>query len=241
MSNNESGVTEIFVTELRERAFSRGIDFLQFPLGPQDRHLLSDSLFANNFDHFSLVEMKFSDLELKSEAHKRNRVTALCRALAKNPRMRRLHDQCHMIAWTETVTGELKTSPYRHQICNQEILGVSCDLRSKVPNNSWTVDITEFGNEFFGNPAKRCLRKDSFKEYVKWLLDVVTESKVDNLEVIAKGWNLENKPIVTIMSFDQLCDDLALKAKENHAATNRGQDQAKVSKKFVENLLRNGD
>jgi hypothetical protein len=155
--------------------------------------------------------------------------------------MRKFHDQCHMIAWKDSETGELMTSPYRHQICNKEVLGFSCRIKAKAPNNSRTVDITEFGDDFFGDPAKRCLRIDDFRIYVKWLLDVVTGSKVSNLEVVARGRNLQNKPIATTMSFDQLCDDLAIKAKNNNATATQKMDQAASTKKLVENLLLNGD
>lgn len=215
MRKNEAGVTGVFTAELRDQAVLNAINFIDFPLGPQDRHLLSDSLFANNFDQFSLVEMKFSELELKSEAEKRGRVEALCKELAKNPRMRKLHDQCHMIAWKDPETDELKTSPYRHQICNQKILGSACGLQAEAPNNSFTVDVLEFAEKFFGDPAQHCLQRAEFIKYVTMLLKVVTNSEVTTLEVIARGRNLQNKPIATTMTFDQLCDDLNLRAEVN--------------------------
>lgn len=212
MGKNESGITKVFVDELRGQAELDGIHFVDFPLGPQDRHFLSDSLFANNFDQFTLVEMKFSEAELKSEAEKRLRVEALCKELARNPRMRKLHDKCHMIAWKDSETDELRTSPYRHQICNKKILGVACGLPTETPDNSWTVDVLKFAGKFFGDPAQHCLRKEDFIEYVNLLLKVVTNSEVDTLEVIARGRNLQNKAIATTMTFNQLCDDLSLRA-----------------------------
>lgn len=241
MKRNESGVTEVFVAELRERASERGIDFVQYPLGPQDRNVLSDTLFSNNFDHFSLVEMKFSDIELASECHKRDRVSALCQALEKNARMRKFHDQCHLIAWKDSTSGELKTSPYRHQICNRDVLGSSCNLRSRAPDNTWTVDITKFADDFFGDPAKRCLGKADFKKYVAWLLGVVTDSKVKQLEVIARGRNAENRPIATTVSLDQICDELAIRAKSHNASASEQLEQSAGNKKLVANLLLNGE
>ncbi len=212
MGNNESGVTGVFVAELRDQAGLNGVHFVDYPLGPQDRNVLSDSLFANNFDQFSLVEMKFSEVELKSEAEKRSRVEALCKELAKNPRMRKLHDQCHMIAWKDSKTDELRTSPYRHQICNQKVLGRACGLQATLPDNSFTVDVLEFAEKFFGDPSQHCLQREDFIEYLKMLLKVVTESKVTDLEVIARGISPQGKRIATTMTFDQLCDDLSIRA-----------------------------
>lgn len=214
MGQNEAGVTEVFVAELRDLADAAGIDFVPFPLGPLDRHVLSDTLFANNFDQFALIEMKFSEEQLKSEADKRLRVEALCKALASNSEMRKLHEQCHTIAWSDSKTGELKCSPYRDQICNQHVLGASCGLNVQSPDASKVVDVIQFGNDFFGDPAARCLAKGNFKKYVDWLLKVVADSRIDQLKVIARGRNPENKPIATCISFDQMCHDLSIRKKK---------------------------
>lgn len=219
MGQNEAGVTEVFVTELKELAHAAGIDFVPFPLGPLDRHMLSDSLFANNFDHFALVEMKFSDEQLKSEANKRLRVEALCKALAGNAEMRKLHEQCHMIAWSDVKTGELKCSPYRDQICNQSVLGPSCGLEVQFPDASKVVDVIQFGSDFFGDPAARCLAKKAFEKYAVWLLKVVSDSRIEQLKVIARGRNLENKPIATCISFEQMCHDLNIRKKKQEQFT----------------------
>lgn len=241
MGKNELGVTDVIVSALREQAQSCGFNFLQFPLGPHDRHLLSDSLFANNFDQFSLVEMKFSDRELKTERHKASRVAALCRALAKNREMRDLHDRCHMIAWKDSENDELRISPYRMQICNRQVLGSSSSLSMRYPDNSGNVDIDQFGSDLFGEPGQRCLRKDDFKRYAQWLLAVVTQKKISEFEVIAKGRNADNKLIAATMTFDQLCADLAIKADIKNSSIYEISESAPSTAKVMENPLLNGE
>lgn len=173
MGQNELGITRLFYDALREMAESSGKCFQSFPLGGQDRKMLSDELLAT-LNHFALVEMKHSNAQLSSEREKYDRVVRLCTGLEGNNHMRQLHDICHWIGYQNNMQ-RLAASPYRHQICNRTVLGENCPLQENAPNDCNTVTVKTLGERFFGLKAPPLgLDTAAFKTYLTWLLKVVT-------------------------------------------------------------------
>jgi len=203
MTRNESGIASIIHDHLRERAEVDGLQFSPFPLGGQDRSFLSDSLLGR-LDHFCLVEMKFGQAQLKSEATKRARVEALCRALENCPDMRSLHDRCHFIAWKDSAS-RVVTSPYRDRICNQEVLGTACRLTSESPNRASTVKLNSFADGFLGLPPTMCLPKVEFKQYLEWLHGIVTGEPVVRIELLGRSIDEEGEVVaMQLTSIDEV-------------------------------------
>ncbi|WOD18150.1 hypothetical protein [Paraburkholderia kirstenboschensis] len=185
MAQNEASIAELIHDYLRTRAHRDSVRFSPFPLGGQDRHFLSDSLLGR-VDHFCLIEMKFGEAQLQSEAKKRRRVEALCRALEREPEMRALHDQCHFIAWMDK-TKHVRASAYRDRICNKEVLGSSCGLTQNVPDLGSTVSLNSFADGFLGHPPTKCLSKEDFKRYINWLHNVVTGTPIIRLDLYGRA------------------------------------------------------
>lgn len=196
---NEAAITKLFNDFLSECAKERSFDY--FPVGPQDRNVLSDTLLASS-SHFALVEMKDSETGINAEVKKEPRTSRLCRALASNAEMQALHDKCHMIAWRDSQNQKLKVSSYRKQVCNQRILGKACGLADVSPDLTAQQRLVQFAEGFFDLPPKFSVSASEFKRYVKWLLKEVTELPTSELHVLASGLDADGDPIAVGLTLE---------------------------------------
>jgi hypothetical protein len=192
---HEDSISQIFNDEMRAVAIRTGLRFQPFPLDGQDRNLLSDHLLTD-YSNFCLVEFKYTDKELRSEAEKKKRVEALRLALQDNDEVRAVHERCHFIAWRDSLTAQPMADVYRNQICNQETLGPACGLRQKLINRNKEIDVDIFAQQFYGQPPKRSVGQAEFQIYVSWLLSVVTEGRVPSIELLARAKNAGGKTVV---------------------------------------------
>lgn len=199
MGKNESGVISEFKKALRQIAgqFSRHFD--DFPLGPQDRHVLADDFWAT-YDNFAIVESKWSEDELSSEGDKFNRVSALCENLRDTPHMALLHSQCHRIAWRDSKTHRLMSQEYRKSIC--------CDLFPEtcedVDCGTEAIALDDFAKEFFSATPSHCLPAEQFQDYIRWLTSVVTGSTREII-VLAQKKDAQGYTISDEVSLKELC------------------------------------
>lgn len=181
MGHNEIGVIGDFKKTLRAVAHGMNRHFDEFALGSQDRATLADDLWVT-YDHFAIVESKWSQDQLASERKKLPRLTALCKALQANPVMAELHARCHRIAWRETSTNRLISQEYRKAVC-----GAICpDTCTSLDCAAGAMTVDDFAEDFFGEPPQHCLPASDFQRYVKWLTHVVTGGEKD-ITVLARG------------------------------------------------------
>jgi hypothetical protein len=199
MRHNEIGVIGDFKKTLREVAHGMNRHFDEFALGSQDRATLADDLWVT-YDHFAIVESKWSQDQLASERKKLPRVQALCNALQANPVMAELHARCHRIAWREAPTNRLISQEYRKAVCSavcpNTCVGYDCS------EGALTVD--DFAEVFFGEPPQHCLPASDFQRYVKWLTCIVTGEEKD-ITVLARS-NDGRYTISEEKTLPELCD-----------------------------------
>lgn len=168
MGHNEAGVIGDFKKTMREAALASGSHFDEFALGPQDRSTLADDLWVS-YDHFAIVESKWSQDQIAAERKKLTRVSALCTALQLQPNMANLHARCHRIAWRETPSNRLITQEYRKAVCGS----ICPDTCAGLDCTKGALTIDAFATDFLGDPPKHCLSATEFQTYVKWLTRVV--------------------------------------------------------------------
>ncbi|KAB1587903.1 hypothetical protein C5O75_028920 [Burkholderia cepacia] len=201
MSNNEAAVISVFKDALREYADTYNRQFKDYPLGGQDRYALGDDFWAT-YDHFAIVESKWSQNQIHDEKDKFDRVKALCEALRDNPDMASLHERCHRIAWRETGKNSnkkrLMSQVYRDKVCVEHFPRTCTNIAS--PSKALTID--EFGKEFFDDPPSHCLPINDFINYIKWLTKVVS-GKEREILVLAR---LRDKDGYTIADHVTLSD-----------------------------------
>lgn len=181
MRHNEIGVIGDFKKTLRHAAQKMDCHFDEFALGSQDRTTLADDLWVT-YDHFTIVESKWSQDQLASERKKLPRVTALCKALQSDPGMAALHSQCHRIAWREKPSNRLISQEYRKAVCS-----VVCpDTCTGLDCTKGAMTVDDFAQEFFGEPPQHCLPASDFQSYLRWLTRVVSGEERD-ITVLARG------------------------------------------------------
>lgn len=202
MQRNEPGITQLLHDHLGDAARGKGIKFQAFPLGPQDRNVLADSLFASK-DLFALIEMKFSAAQLRSERAKRGRVLKLCEGLEVDAPMRDLHERCHHIAWSDG--SGISLACYRDRICNRLILGEDCGLPSAAPGVEARNFFGDYTDGFLSNSQSSGLPKGDFKRYLRWLQEKTTGKASERLEVLAKGPGQNGDVVVlSLNSLDEI-------------------------------------
>jgi hypothetical protein len=199
MGKNESAVISEFKKALRRIADRSSRHFDDFPLGPQDRHVLADDFWAT-YDNFAIVESKWSEEDLHSEKEKFERVSALCENLRDTPHMAFLHSQCHRIAWRDSKTHRLMSQEYRKGVC--------CDLFAAtcvdIDCGTEAIAVDDFATEFFGEPPLHCLPAEEFQDYIRWLTGVVTGSARE-ITVLAQNNDAQGYTISDEVSLKVLC------------------------------------
>ncbi|MBH9642362.1 hypothetical protein [Burkholderia vietnamiensis] len=202
MGHNEAGVISVFKQTLKEIAETSNLHFNDYPLGGQDRYTLADDFWVS-YDHFAIVESKWSEKQLGSEGAKFKRLQALCKALANEPSMAALHAQCHQIAWRDSKTKRLMSRVYRDEICCHHF-PKTCN---NITNKTSAITIDDFGEKFFGRPPSHCLKIDDFITYIRWLTKVITGTERE-ITVLARGKDTEGYTISSEISLIDLRNSL---------------------------------
>lgn len=199
MGKNEAGVISDFKKTLRDVANASGRHFDEFPLGPQDRHVLADDFWVT-YDHFAIVESKWSEDELRSEVTKRERVQALCEALQDNPRMAALHGRCHRVAWRDSTSRRLMSQEYRKIVC-RDLFPETC---RNLDYTTGTMAVDDFAKGFFREPPLHCVSAKDFQTYVRWLTGVITGTE-RTITVLARKKDAEGYTVSDEESLESLC------------------------------------
>lgn len=217
MQRNESGGIEILKDLLREKAVEAGRTFKTYPVGPQDKLVLADDIFATAH-YFAIVESKWSENELASEADgKTDRVARLCKGLANDPRMAQLHAKCHKIAWRDSVSGETMLQPYREAICRESHVATCAAVARVAP-----LGADLFADEFFGLPPDHCLEAADFMAYVTWLLQTVTRTSGKAVMVLTRDTSPTGTSISVEVTLPVLAEKLKADAVKREIAKRRG-------------------
>lgn len=199
MGQNEAASIEALKEILRDKAKDANGQFSAYPLGPQDRNLLGDDIFATA-DFFAIVESKWSEKQLRTEAgDKFSRVEKLCRELSSNSEMARLHSMCHKIAWRDSLTGLSMLQPYRDAVCSERFPSTCVGLKVALP-----IDADFFADGFFGAPPAHCVPAADFIRYVRWLLKTVTGDGNKSVVVLAREKNLQGKSVSVEITLEKL-------------------------------------
>lgn len=199
MSQNEAACIQILKEILWKKANEVGGQFNAYPLGPQDRNVLADDIFAAA-DYFAIVESKWSEDQLLTEAEKKTiRVKQLCEGLNSDDEMAMLHAKCHKIAWRDSVTEMSMLQPYRDFVCAESFPKTCLGLIVSSP-----CDADEFAVDFFGDPPRHCVPAKDFIRYVKWLLQTVTGQSDKSVVVLARTKNRNGKSISKEMTLEDL-------------------------------------
>ncbi|SDP93017.1 hypothetical protein SAMN05216303_11150 [Rhodoferax sp. OV413] len=222
MGQNEAAGIEVLKEILRDKARKAGGQFNAYPLGPQDRKVLADDIFAAA-DYFAIVESKWSEDQLSTEAKdKAERVKRLCEGLVTNSAMAELHAKCHKIAWRDSATGLSMLQPYRDVVCVDSWPSTCVALNKSSP-----FDAEVFADAFFGNPPGHCVRAADFIRYVKWLLKTVTGADDKSVVVLARETNSQGKSISKEITLENLSIHLTkLAATRATAAVKRAEQKA---------------
>lgn len=199
MGRNESGVISDFKKTLREVASTSQRHFDEFPLGPQDRHVLADDFWVT-YDHFTIVESKWSETEHDGDDRKRKRVKALCEALQNAPKMAEIHSCCHRIAWRDTKTRRLMSQEYRKVVCGN-LFPETCE---QLDCSTGIMAVDDFAKGFFGEPPLHCVAASDFQTYVRWLTGVIT-GKERTISVLARKTDAQGYTISDVVSLETLC------------------------------------
>lgn len=182
MSRHEQAVIDRFNLFMKAQAGTRRQRYGYIALDGQDRHVLADYILTNE-STFTLVEFKYTQSERRDEGRKHRSLT-LCSHLERDNEMRALHDLCHFVAWMQVPDYRPHLNIYRHEICNCEVFGLECGLKSKAPSSTTRVDAREFARSFFDEPSARTLSIDEFDIYVEWLFGRLDGSGASTLELL---------------------------------------------------------
>ncbi|CUR78199.1 hypothetical protein [Achromobacter xylosoxidans] len=163
---HEQSLADLFNKYIAGKAQELDVGFHSFSLDGQDRDAGADYVLTDAHQ-FSLIEFKYAETDLKSEARKPRRLE-LCNALLREKRMRDLHDRCHYVAWKGDANVYVNT--YRAEVCNRAVFGMACDLPREGPNRETSIKAREFADDFL-TTGNRSLALLEFEEYLNWLLN----------------------------------------------------------------------
>ncbi|WP_422102499.1 hypothetical protein [Vreelandella sp.] len=180
---HEQSLADNFNSFMGRKAVEFGCRFHSFSLDGQDCDAGADYVLTD-VDRFAIVEFKYSDKNLISEKHKPRRLK-LCKGLAKNEKMRNLHDKCHFISWAEGKELSVKVNIYRKEVCNNMIFGNDCSLIVNSPEFDARIGTGKFADDFFRDGSRASLTRKQFEAYVAWVLMEMSGSQRSTLELIA--------------------------------------------------------
>lgn len=180
MTKHEQSYADIF-----NAALAREVEdgkFHSFSVDGQDRDAGCDYVISDS-DRFAIIEFKWTEKDLPSEARKGRRLE-LCVALQGNEEMRRFHDKCHFISWSNSGNGKSQTNIYRKEICTQEIFGTACGLNAIAASSTSRVGTAKFADDFFVKET-RSLTLSEFEIYLAWVMKETSGSKESTIELLA--------------------------------------------------------
>ncbi|MFY9261120.1 MAG: hypothetical protein WAO71_11490 [Gallionella sp.] len=175
MTQHEQSVINVFDKFFEREARKKNIEVRSFSLDGQDVIAGADYILTDQ-SRFTLVEFKYTQNEIFAEADKPKRCK-LCSQLEREPDMKSLHDQCHLIAWLHKPESEVKCNIYRLEVCNREIWGASCQPSAIKPSVEKRITVKQFTDDFFSSNSTHSLSLQEFETYVAWLHKIVGSSK----------------------------------------------------------------
>ncbi|ANN71706.1 hypothetical protein [Bordetella bronchialis] len=181
--NHEQSFADNFNDFMREVSLAQGHTYHRFSLDGQDRDTAGDYLISDSM-RFALIEFKYTNSEIVRENRKPRR-RQLCRLLACSADMRRTHDACHFISWTDpnSLTGLINV--YRHEVCNRAVLGSERGIESEVAATEQRSPLDEFASAFFyGESASASL--EEMESYLAWVMGETSGSAAGNVELIGR-------------------------------------------------------
>jgi hypothetical protein len=184
MASHEQSFADEFNAYMKREAQSRGMRVHTFSLDGQDRDAGADYVITDA-SRFALVEFKYTESSLVSEASKPRRLK-LCQKLAHEDYMRELHDKCHFIAWAQKPNMSVKINIYRKEICIKRIFGEAL-AHAPLYELSKRVNAGIFAENFLGLKQSSSLSLDQFEFYVSWVLTQTSGAKVSNLELVTSN------------------------------------------------------
>ncbi len=198
MRKHEQSLADRFNNYLARKASLKGIAVEAFSLDGQDSLVGADYVLADSH-RFALVEFKYTQHDLVSEAHKPRRLT-LCYGLQMYADMRQLHDQCHFVAWSDYPSMECKVNIYRLEVCNRRVFGSECDLPDEFGDVSKRIDADQFSNDFLGPLGIRSLSLEDFETYLTWVLESTSSATTSTFELIAFDPDAQNLVLAPLTS-----------------------------------------
>lgn len=200
MSSHEQSLADRFNAFMQNQGKARGIDVHAFSLDGQDRDAGADYLLMDT-TRFALVEFKYSEVHLVSEAHKPRR-RVLCQKLALQSNMRALHDRCHFVAWTEPPSSNVRVNVYRQEICTTRVFNQSFGF----PDDDLLLaksDAGTFAERFLGQSTLNTLTYSEFRAYVAWVLTETSGSKKSTIELVASNVDATELSLIRFSSIDE--------------------------------------
>lgn len=193
MSAHEQAVIDAFNSFVRAKALEAGKGYHEFALDGQDRDAGADYLISDK-TRFALIEFKYQEASIAGEARKVRRKT-LCQLLEREVELRKLHDNCHFICWSNSSHG-IDLNIYRHEVCNSQIFGPTAALRSPLPHTATRVAAERFASEFLSQ-SSRSLTVAEFEGYLNWLLTKASVSTLKSVELLARDHTSESCAVIT--------------------------------------------
>lgn len=203
MANHEQSFADEFNKFMREKALARGMRIHAFSLDGQDRDAGADYVLTDA-NRFAMVEFKYTASSLISESHKPRRLK-LCQELARAPEMRRLHDLCHFIAWTQTPQLTVRLNVYRHEICTARVFGSEFRPISAADAES-RVNATRFADDFLDGSEDKLLSLEEFNVYVQWVLTQTSGATRSTLELVTSDVVSGDLLLIRLNSFKDAKD-----------------------------------
>ncbi|WP_394226078.1 hypothetical protein [Pseudoalteromonas spongiae] len=202
--NHEQSLADEFNKFAIECAEEAGFTINSFSLDGQDRDAGADYVITNT-DSFSLIEFKDTEKQFKSELKKSRRLN-LCEKLEETPKMEKLHDNCHFIAWADSFTGSVSTNIYRNEICNKTIFGENAQLSCINADPTTRMKAHEFTSEFISENSKNNLSLEQFELYLSWLMKETSNSQSSTLELVTRKPNVNELNLIKLSSIREAHD-----------------------------------
>lgn len=182
MRGIETSLSVSFHRILEQEARSKGVNINAFPTDGQDRYVAADYVISIEHDLFCLIEYKSFEKSIKNES-KKDKIFRICEILDKNAVAKSLHDKCHFIGFLDS-TEQLSFNIYRNEVCNREILGEKCKLKTRKPDTSRRFSGLQIVFELIDEPTKRAISVDDFNSYISLIRDDDDDKKELQLAII---------------------------------------------------------
>lgn len=181
--NHEQSFADDFNDFMREVSLAKGHIYHRFSLDGQDRDTAGDYLISDSM-RFALVEFKYTSSEIVRENRKPRR-RQLCRLLACSADMRRIHDTCHFISWTDrnSLTGLINV--YRNEVCNRAVLGAESGIESNTASTDQRSPLHEFASAFFHSESASASLEE-MESYLAWVMQQTSGSASSSVELIGR-------------------------------------------------------